>query len=165
MFRHWSKQFVAKHVKHNPRFVEILTYWNYKPKFISTMKNRHSSRNTLRKKESIIVFGIETWLAKITSCALTFFIITIASKKKSFNGSFLYNYFSFCHYLTKPQTFTKTSKIDVLMYLPIMFMFVGNGYKDENITTLSLEPDLVPFNTLGSLIQNKFRITCHGVFT
>lgn len=68
-------------------------------------------------------------------------------------------------YLMNSQTITKSLKLDVLICPPLMRMLLGNEYKRENITNLTLEPDLVTFDTFASLIQNKSRIMCGRVFT
>lgn len=48
----------------------------------------------------------------------------------------------------------------VLMCLPLKPMLLRNEYNNENITNSTLEPDLVPFYTVASLIQSKFQVMC-----
>ncbi len=45
-----------------------------------------------------------------------------------------------------------------LFCLPLSFLLLSNVYKGDNITNLTLEPSLVPFDTFNSLIQNNFKI-------
>lgn len=42
--------------------------------------------------------------------------------------------------------------------LPLMFMVLSNEYKGDNITNLTVEPNLVPFDTFDSLVENKFDV-------
>ncbi len=46
----------------------------------------------------------------------------------------------------------------LLCFLPLMFLVLGNEYKGENITNLTVEPNLVPFDTFKGLVKNGFDI-------
>ncbi len=42
--------------------------------------------------------------------------------------------------------------------MPLVLLILSNEYKGDNITRLTLEPSLVPFDTFSSLVQNNFSI-------
>lgn len=104
------------------------------------------------------------WELSKYSCTSTALIITIASKQKenSFNGSFLFNCFSFFSSLfDQSANVYQTLKARFVLMCLLLMLMLSNEYKSKNIINLTLEPDLVPFDTFGSLIQNKFQIMCH----
>lgn len=53
----------------------------------------------------------------------------------------------------------RINKIFVLTFfvIPSSFTYLGNLYKGDNITRLTLDPPLIPFNTFEKLISNAFK--------
>lgn len=51
----------------------------------------------------------------------------------------------------------KNGKV-LLFCLPTIFLVLNNEYKGENITNLTVEPGLVPFDTFDVLVKNNFDI-------
>lgn len=49
------------------------------------------------------------------------------------------------------------------LWVPIMFFYLSNLYKGDNITVLTLGPPLIPFDAFENLVKSNFKITVPSV--
>lgn len=117
-----------------------------------------------RLNELIFAFDLPTWLLIILYLLVISKILIIASKAhktsqtSKFRDSFFYLMMSMVEQSTgifQP----KSTKAKVLLYcLPLLFLVLGNEYRGDNITNLTVEPNLETFDTFDSLVENEFAI-------
>lgn len=48
-------------------------------------------------------------------------------------------------------------------FIPIAFLTLGNEYKGDNITRLTLDASLIEFDTFDSLVIKKFKILVRSI--
>lgn len=113
-------------------------------------------------KELVVAFDALTWMLLLLS------FVTIAYIQSHTSGAFTgYRFNSVCHIcfsltsslMEQSSIILQKPKIRSLVCaLPLVFLILGNEYKGDNITRLTLEPSLVPFDTFESLLHNNFKI-------
>lgn len=110
----------------------------------------------------VVAFDLPTWILIITTCSGIPFIFQLTAGKLSKTGIYECLNESYQLYFSileqSSNLFQKRGKRrTVLFCLPFAFLILSNTYKGDNITNLTLEPSLVPFDTFKSLIQNNFK--------
>ncbi len=113
-------------------------------------------------KELFIAFDKLTWTMILVSFALIAYIQSLAYAQfrvyclRAVAGTC----FSFTTSLMEQSNriFQKPKSKCLVCTLPLVFLILSNAYKGDNITRLTLEPSLIPFDTFDSLVQNNFTI-------
>lgn len=140
-----------------------LLFRRQKLQFVSCHSEQASWMNAL--KELVHVFDIYTWLMLIGLFILASKIMKYISHDLhgvSLGETVFQLYASFLDQSSSVFG-NKKMRINPIFYLsfaciPMVFFYVNNLYKGDNITRFTLDPPLTPFDTFRSLVENHFEI-------
>ncbi len=158
-----------RHLQHNEFQQTGLIFQKKQLRFVSCHKKQ--PHWVLQLRELVIVFDFSTWLLIVFVCLATSHIMTFIyrSNQKQNSGetfTFWLTYYNlFVVALEQGSTLyqrvhlrNKFTFMFTFAFIPLTFVLLGNLYKGDNITRLTLETDLVPFDTFDSLTRNEFKI-------
>ncbi len=127
-------------------------------RFVSCHKEQNQWIHQI--KELVLAFDISTWITLFLSFLLTAYIHAHAYDNLDKNKLYAVGDMCFSFITSLMDQSNKLFQTPSFRYLviswPLVFVILSNEYKGENITRLTLEPSLVPFNTFASLKQNNF---------
>ncbi len=111
-----------------------------------------------RLKELVVAFDLATWALLIIFCNLVSLIVSIEFGLHKLDSMHLFkNWFTFIPEQSS-SLFQNNNKKIILFLWPFVCLILSIEYKGDNITNLTLDPDLVPFDTFESLVNNSFKI-------
>lgn len=141
-----------------------LVFYQEQLKFVSCHEERPHWFYQL--KELFVVFDIPTWSLLITLLFIATRIIkyipkSIIEKKKN-TGTYFDLFAAMLDQSSKifDNVYQRRNSAFLLSFsfIPTAFLILGNQYKGDNITRLTLDASLIPFDTFDSLVENRFEI-------
>jgi len=139
-----------------------LVFQRKKLLFVSCHKQ--SSHMIVRLNELVFAFDTLTWLMILLILGTVAGLLGLPSTNPYQSTS--KNIWNTCFALVSTMMEQSTnlyqnisgSQRILLFWLPVLFLALSNEYKGENITNLTVEPKLEPFDTFDRLVENKFDI-------
>lgn len=136
--------------------------------FVSSVATKKQKHWAHRFNELISGFNLSTWLSLILSTFTNAYLIKMSNLS---NGSLKYQtslwdiYFSTISSILDQgsamfhiiQARTNMSFYHTVYTVPFAWLYLSTLYKGDNITNLTTEPPLTPFDTFDSLVENNFQ--------
>ncbi len=127
--------------------------------------HREAKHWTHQLKELISPFDKTTWFLILTICFILSCIVKTSGKSHSTlskSSLFDVNFNIFCSILDQGSSvFTKPVRISLyscIFCVPITWLYLSTLYKGDNVTRLTADPPLTPFDTFQTLQENQFDI-------
>ncbi len=136
-----------------------LVFQNRQLRFVSC----HNEQNhwMYRLKELVVAFDLATWALIIISCNLVSMIMSLEIPFRKHNSIEFLNkwFYLFTSLLDQSSSlFQKHNFKAFVFFWPLVCLIISIEYKGDNITKLTLDPELIPFDTFEILVNKSFKI-------